>query len=138
MGAAGLTLKAEHCEPLTRAFEAATRASCDAVLFERTIAADGPLAADDLTLGLIEAIERQIWGQGFPPPLFANEFAVAEQRLIKEQHLRLTLELQGRRFNAIWFRRAEALPSRVMLVYRPAVDEYQEQRRVQLLVESRG
>lgn len=96
VGAAGLTLRAEHCEPLTRAFEAAMRASCDAALFKRTIAIGGPLAADDLTLRLIEAIERRIWGQGFPPPLFANEFAAAKQRLLKEQYLRLTLELQGR------------------------------------------
>jgi single-stranded DNA-specific DHH superfamily exonuclease len=75
LGAAGLTLKVEHCEPLTGALKAATRPSCDAALYA--------------------AIERRIWGQGFPPPLFANEFAVAKQRLLKEQYLSLTLELQG-------------------------------------------
>lgn len=60
MRAAGLTLQAEHYESLSRAFEAATRTSRDAALFECTIAIGGPLAADDLVLGLIEAIERRI------------------------------------------------------------------------------
>jgi single-stranded-DNA-specific exonuclease len=136
--AAGLTLRAEHFEAFCRAFEAALQASCDAMLFERTVLTDGPLAAEDLTLGLLEAIERQIWGQGFAPPLFANEFAVAEQRLINGEHLRLTLELAGKRLPAIWFRRTEPLPSRALLAYRLAVDEYQGLRRVQLVIEDQG
>ncbi len=39
----------------------------------------------------------------FPPPLFDNEFVVLEQRLVKDRHLKLALDLDGRRFNAIWF-----------------------------------
>ncbi len=133
--AAGLTLGADRYEGFARAFEAATRASSDAELFMRRIATDGPLAAGEITLGLIEAIDRQIWGQGFAPPLFDNEFAVVEQRLLKDAHLRLTLELDGNRFNAIWFRHTETLPTRVRLAYRPAADEYQGLRRVTLFVE---
>jgi single-stranded-DNA-specific exonuclease len=133
--AAGLTLNAEHYEGFGRAFEQATRATADAALFQRTVITDGPLQADEITLGLVEAIDRQIWGQGFPAPLFDNEFAVVEQRLIKEQHLKLMLELQGRRFGAIWFRHAESLPTRARLAYRPAADDFQGQRRVTLFVE---
>ncbi|MCS7100534.1 MAG: DHHA1 domain-containing protein, partial [Burkholderiaceae bacterium] len=133
--AAGLTLKAAHFEPFCRAFEAALRASSDAALFERTVLTDGPLAPQDFTLGLVESLERQIWGQGFAAPLFDNEFVVVEQRLVKDEHLRLTLELAGRRLPAIWFRRSEPLPSRARLAYRLAADEYQGLRGVQLLIE---
>jgi single-stranded-DNA-specific exonuclease len=133
--AAGLTLPHPHFEGFRQAFEAATRASSEAELFTRRIATDGPLAAPEINLPLIEAIDRQIWGQGFAPPLFDNEFAVAEQRLLKEAHLKLALELDGRRFDAIWFRRSAPLPTRVRLAYRPVVDEYQGQRRVTLHVE---
>jgi single-stranded-DNA-specific exonuclease len=133
--AAGLTLATGHYEGFTEAFEAATRASADAELFARRVATDGPLAPAEISLALIEAIDRQIWGQGFAPPLFDNEFAVVEQRLVKEAHLKLTLELEGRRFSAIWFRRADPLPTRVRLAYRPVADEYQGQRRVTLQVE---
>jgi single-stranded-DNA-specific exonuclease len=136
--AAGLTLRAERYESFVRAFEAATRASADAACFTRTIATDGPLEPGEIGLALIEATGRQIWGQGFPPPLYANEFIVAEQRLVKDQHLRLTLELAGRRFPAVWFRRNQALPGRALLAYRPTVDEYQGERRVQLIVEYMG
>ena len=133
--AAGLTLPHEHFEGFSQAFEAATRASADAELFTRRVATDGPLAAAEINLALAEAIERQIWGQGFAAPLFDNEFAVAEQRLVKEAHLKLALELDGRRFDAIWFRRTQPLPTRVRLAYRPVADEYQGQRRVTLHVE---
>jgi single-stranded-DNA-specific exonuclease len=133
--AAGLTLRGERIEAFARAFDDAVRDGADRALFERRVATDGALAAGELTLGLIDAIDRQVWGQGFPPPLFANEFVVAEQKLVKDQHLRLLLELDGRRFEGIWFRRTEGLPSRATLAYRPVADDYQGQRRLQLVVE---
>ncbi|MGE5336184.1 MAG: single-stranded-DNA-specific exonuclease RecJ [Gemmatimonadota bacterium] len=136
--AAGLTIRPENYEGFGQAFEQATRATTDAGLFQRRVDTDGPLQADEISLGLIEALDRQIWGQGFPPPLFDNEFTVIEQRLVKDQHLKLSVELQGRRFSAIWFRHTESLPSRARLAYRPAADDYQGQRRVTLFVEHAG
>jgi single-stranded-DNA-specific exonuclease len=134
--AAGLTLKRACFEAFVQAFEAATRASADAQLFARTLATDGALAPRDITFGLIEAIERQIWGQGFPPPLFANDFTVLDQRLLNDQHLKLLLEHDGKRFDAIWFRRTVTLPSRCRLAYRPVFDEFQGLRRISLLIEA--
>jgi single-stranded-DNA-specific exonuclease len=133
--AAGLTLGAEHYEGFARAFEEATRATADERLFRRTVDTDGPLAPDEISLALVEAIDRQVWGQGFPPPLYDNEFVIVEQRLIKDQHLKLTVELQGRRFGAMWFRHTATLPTRARLAYRLAADDYQGQRRVTLFVE---
>ena len=134
--AAGLTLRHDRLPAFTEAFEAATRASADNQLFARTLATDGPLAPKEITFGLIEALERQIWGQGFPPPLFVNDFEVRDQRLVNDQHLRLALDLEGKRFDAIWFRRTATLPSPVRLAYRPQVDEFQGLRRVSLIVEA--
>jgi single-stranded-DNA-specific exonuclease len=96
---------------------------------------DGPLAASDIGLALINAIDEHVWGQGFAAPLFDNLFDVLDQRLVKDKHLKLVLELDGRRFDAIWFRRTELLPRRVRLAYRPSADEYMGTRRVQLLIE---
>jgi single-stranded-DNA-specific exonuclease len=136
--AAGLTLRHEGFEPFCRAFEAAVRSTCEPALFTRSVLTDGPLAPAEIGAPLVEAIERQVWGQGFPPPLFDNEFAVVEQRLVKDAHLKLLLELDGRRFGGIWFRHTESLPSRVRLAYRPVVDEYQGQRRISLVIEHAG
>jgi single-stranded-DNA-specific exonuclease len=68
--------------------------------------------------------------------LFANEFEVLDQRLLAEQHLKLVLDLAGKRFDAIWFRRTANLPGRARLAYRPVVDEYQGLRRINLLIEA--
>lgn len=133
--AAGLTLPSEHYDRFARVFEDATRASCDRALFARTVATDGPLKADEIGLPLVNALDQHVWGQGFPPPLFANVFTVLDQRLIKERHLKLALDLDGRRFNAIWFRRTELLPKEARLAYRPVADDYNGMRRVQLIVE---
>jgi single-stranded-DNA-specific exonuclease len=136
--AAGLTLQADRYEGFAAAFEEATRASCDRSLFARTVQTDGPLKAAEIGLELINAIDEHVWGQGFPPPLFANVFTVLEQRLLKDRHLKLTLDLDGRRFNAIWFRRTEPLPKEALLAYRPVADDYNGQRRVQLFIEHAG
>jgi single-stranded-DNA-specific exonuclease len=133
--AAGLTVPAQHLEAFTTAFEDVTRASCEAALFDQTVLTDGPIAARDIGFALVEAIERQIWGQGFPAPLFVNEFRVLEQRLVKDQHLKLWLELDGQRLSAIWFRHTDPLPAHARLAYRPVVDEYQGRRRVALTIE---
>jgi single-stranded-DNA-specific exonuclease len=133
--AAGLSLATEHYEGFRAAFEDATRVSCDRALFERTVATDGPLDADEITLSLVEACDQHVWGQGFPAPLFDQDFYVVEQRLIKNRHLKLVLELDGRRFNAIFFGRVESLPKQAQLAYRPTIDEYQGQRRLALTIE---
>ena len=133
--AAGLTMPAASYDNFVSAFEDATRTSCDRALFDRTIATDGPLATSELALSLIEAIDSHVWGQGFPAPLFDNEFIVVEQRLVKNRHLKLVLDLDGRCFDAVWFARTEPLPRTVRLAYRPAVDDYMGARRLQLVIE---
>jgi single-stranded-DNA-specific exonuclease len=133
--AAGLTMPASSYDSFVSAFEDATRASCDRTLFERTITTDGALAANEVVLSLIEAIDSHVWGQGFPAPLFDNEFIVVEQRLVKDRHLKLVVDLDGRLFDAIWFSRTEQLPRTVRLAYRPVVDDYMGERRLQLVIE---
>ena len=136
--AAGLTLAAVEYDNFVAAFEEATRSSCDRSIFERTVVTDGALEPSEFSIGLVEACEQHVWGQGFPPPLFANEFMVLEQRLVKDRHLKLALDLDGRRFNAIWFRRTEPLPRQATLAYRPTVDEFNGQRRLTLVIEYLG
>ncbi len=133
--AAGLTMPAANYDDFVSAFETATRASCDRSLFERTITTDGPLAANEVVFSLIDAIDAHVWGQGFPAPLFDNEFVVVEQRLVKDRHLKLVLDLDGRNFDAVWFSRTEQLPRTVRLAYRLGLDDYMGARKMQLIIE---
>ena len=135
--AAGLTLRSEGDLPAFRdAFEKAVRSMVDASVFERVIYTDGGLAPDEITERLVQAIDSQIWGQGFDAPVFANEFRVVRQSLVKDAHTKLTLELGGQRFDAIFFRHTETLPGMVRLAYRPNINEFMGRRSVQLVIEA--
>lgn len=135
--AAGLTLRSEDDLPAFRdAFEKAVRSMVDASVFERVIYTDGGLAPDEITERLVQAIDSQIWGQGFDAPVFANEFRVVRQSLVKNAHTKLILELGGQRFDAIFFRHTETLPGMVRLAYRPNINEFMGRRSVQLVIEA--
>ena len=88
-----------------------------------------------MSLESARLLQAQIWGQGFPAPLFADEFAVERQRVLKDKHLKLTLTKSGSRFEAIQFNFADAAPPRIRAAYRLAINEYNGVASVQLLLE---
>lgn len=133
--AAGLTIDAHHFEDFSCAFESVVTENCDEEVFERHVYVDGDLAARDITPALVEAINGQIWGQGFLPPLFANEFKVLHQTVLKGGHLKLMLEMQGSRFSGIFFRRSAQVPDVARLAYRPEINEWMGQKSIQLVIE---
>lgn len=133
--AAGLTIDAHHFDDFSRAFESVVTENCDEDVFERHVYVDGDLAARDITPALVEAINGQIWGQGFLPPLFANEFKVLHQTVLKGGHLKLMLEMQGARFSGIFFRRSAQVPDVARLAYRPEINEWMGQKSIQLVIE---
>jgi single-stranded-DNA-specific exonuclease len=133
--AAGLTLRHERLVGFRAAFEEAARASADPALFTPVVATDGALLRTELNPGLVTAIAAHVWGQGFAAPLFENDFRVVDQRLLKERHLKLSLDLDGLRLSAIWFGRTDPLPDQVRLAYRPEIDDFQGLARLNLRIE---
>ncbi|MGN6388284.1 MAG: single-stranded-DNA-specific exonuclease RecJ, partial [Burkholderiaceae bacterium] len=133
--AAGLTLRAEAFDAFADAFEAVGKSLLTAEQLERVVETDGSLEDAYASLDFIQILGNQVWGQGFPPPVFCDEFRVMNQRVLKERHLKLFLDKDGRRYDAIWFGHADALPDRVRLAYRLDANEYNGVTRVQLLVE---
>ena len=71
----------------------------------------------------------------FEPPLFCDTWQVRSQRVLKDRHLKLLLEKDGKRFDAIAFGRSEPLPDVASLAYRLAVNNYQGVVSAQLVVE---
>jgi single-stranded-DNA-specific exonuclease len=134
--AAGLTIARGSLPAFAEAFERAARSLADPSAFSPRLDVDGSLEPREITATLIEAIERQVWGQGFPAPLFADEFEVQSQRLVKDEHMQLELRRGATAWRAIWFRRTQPLPRRAVLAYRPGIDEYRGERRVTLTVEA--
>jgi single-stranded-DNA-specific exonuclease len=134
--AAGLTLAASELDRFTTALEAAIRDFADDDAFEPSLLTDGPLAADEFDLRLVDAIDGAVWGQGFPAPVFSDVAQVLSQRLVKDRHLRVDLRMQGRRFSGIAFGRTDPLPPVARIAYRVSRDEYRGVAEIQLLIEA--
>jgi single-stranded-DNA-specific exonuclease len=96
---------------------------------------DGPLEEAYFSMEFIALLAEQVWGQGFAPPVFCDDFRVVSQRVLKEKHLKLTLEKNAKQYEAIWFGHADALPDFARVAYRLDANEYNGMTRVQLLVE---
>lgn len=133
--AAGLSLREDDVDAFAEAFEQVGREWLSAAELEHVIEHDGPLEPEYCTLEFIAELDAQVWGQGFAPPLFCDEFRVLNQRVLKERHLKLQLERDGRQFDAIWFNHADGLPPRIRAAYRLGANEYNGRTSVQLMVE---
>jgi single-stranded-DNA-specific exonuclease len=105
-------------------------------LLARTVLSDGPLAAEHFSPATVQALDAQVWGQAFEPPVFCDAVEVVSQRLVGEKHLKLSIRHGGALRDAIWFGHAEPLPNRVQLAYRLSLDEYNGRQRVQMVVEA--
>jgi single-stranded-DNA-specific exonuclease len=142
--AAGLTLEHGLLDRFARAFDeevarwAAHAPAADAV------ETDGELSAEEIALETAQALRAGgPWGQAFPEPSFDGLFSVRSARLIGERHVKMWVEVPrgGRAFDAIAFNHVEegaqfVAPSGLAhLVYRLEVNEYQGERRLQLLVD---
>src|SRR5450830_1484318 len=133
--AAGLTIRADAFEAFSQAFEAVGQAWLSQQQLERVVETDGPLEDAYYTTAFIELMDGQVWGQGFAPPVFCDEFRVVSQRILKERHLKLLLEKNGVRFDAIWFGHTDALGERTRVAFRLDANEYNGTTKVQLMVE---
>ena len=133
--AAGLTIRADAFDAFSEAFEAVGRAWLDTAQLERIIETDGPLEDAYYTTEFIDIMDGQVWGQGFAPPIFCDEFRVVSQRSLKERHLKLQLERNGQRYDAIWFGHTASMGERARVAFRLDANEYNGVTRVQLMVE---
>ena len=142
--AAGLSIKQSELERFQQAFETVTRELLTEADLQAAIETDGGLHADDMNLATAQLLSRQVWGQGFNEPLFFDRFNVVNQRVLKEKHLKLLLEKDQKRFDAIYFNFADnnfvdnnfvdILPHAISAVYSLDVNEYKGLQTVQLML----
>jgi single-stranded-DNA-specific exonuclease len=133
--AAGCTIAEEHFEVFEQGLAEVAQEWLDAATLTRRLETDGALPVEYRRADMVDALQREVWGQGFAPPTFSEEVEVLSQRLVGEKHLALKLKHQGQPVDGIWFGRTEPLPPRVLLAFRLDADEWQGTRRVRFLVE---
>ena len=130
--AAGLSIASDALPRFTRAFEETLRSLLNPADLDRALETDGSLCGDELTHELAIAINSQVWGQGFPAPLFCDRFRVESQRVVKDKHLKLRLTKDGRSLSAMLFSHDAPVPPEIEAAYRLEMSEYG----LQLIVES--
>jgi single-stranded-DNA-specific exonuclease len=133
--AAGCTIDIDQIDAFEAAFEAVASAWLDPATLTQTLQTDGPLPALLRRPETVALLEAQVWGQGFAAPVFAQELQVVSQRLVGEKHLSLKLRHEGEAVDGIWFGRTEPVASQAVLAFRLQADEWQGQKRLQLVIE---
>jgi single-stranded-DNA-specific exonuclease len=133
--AAGATVSAENFEKFKSLFAEVAGELLAPADLTRTLETDGNLEGGYISLETARLLENEIWGQGFPAPLFMDEFDVEQQRVLKEKHLKLRLRKGNTRIDAIQFNFSTQPGNRTRLAYRLAINEYMGVESPQLMVE---
>ncbi|HTH41168.1 MAG TPA: single-stranded-DNA-specific exonuclease RecJ [Rhodocyclaceae bacterium] len=135
--AAGLTLREDDLPLFEEAFEQVARELLSPADLTRTLETDGPLESAYYNLESARLLQQEVWGQGFPQPLFADRFQVLGQKLIKEKHLRLTLKPghANGKIEAMWFNAACTVGGEIEAAFRLQINDYMGQQTVQLMIE---
>jgi single-stranded-DNA-specific exonuclease len=136
--AAGFTIARANLPELARRLESLAQAELGHAPLEPTLAVDAEVRLGELA-GLNDALPGlEPCGMGNPTPVFvARGLTIREKRRVGSDgsHLKLRVEQDGRRMNAIAFRwgeAAEALPARVDAAFQLTVNEYMGERRDEL------
>jgi single-stranded-DNA-specific exonuclease len=132
--AAGLSINQMDFDVFQKAFETVVRGLLTEADLQATIETDGGLQGNEINLATAQLLSKQVWGQGFNQPLFFDTFAVINQRIVGEKHLKLLLQKDQKRFDAIYFNHHDDLPENIEAVYALEANEYKGLQTVQLQI----
>lgn len=133
--AAGLAIREADYDRFRQVFDEVVSSLVDPADLTRRMDTDGALESGWMSLEGARLIEQDIWGQGFPAPLFDDVFRVENQRLLKERHLKLQLTKGSTRYEAIRFNHADGAPPDLRAAFRLGINEYNGVSSVQLMLE---
>jgi single-stranded-DNA-specific exonuclease len=142
--AAGLSIAAVDLDRFARAFEGVVGESLRDAEPDDAVWTDGALEEAEICLATAEQLRAAgPWGQAFPEPVFDGEFEVESTRVVGEKHVKFWLRPAGlrSRFDAIAFNLLDgerfSVPPQgtLRLAYRLDINQWQGERRLQLLVE---
>jgi single-stranded-DNA-specific exonuclease len=134
--AAGLTIKKEYLNDFCQLFEESVEFFTQGKELLNLKEIDLDLPFQHINIETAEHIRNEIWGQGFPQPLFVGEFNVVSQKILKDAHLKLVLEKNGQIFEGIWFFNSDLLEvEKASFVYTLGINEFLGKVTVQIMVE---
>lgn len=132
--AAGLSIRETGLAEFAKAFETVVRQMINESDLESVIEVDGSLPEEAMSFALANKLERQVWGQGFPEPLFIDEFDVLQKKIVGEKHLKLVLQKASQVVDAIYFNETELESERINVVYQLQTNRFRDQENLQLMI----
>lgn len=136
--AAGLSLASAKLGEFREAFNQAVADELKGVKPNQEYLTDGALNHSELSLNLAELLAAGgPWGQGFEAPSFDGTFAISDMNVVGEKHLKFRLATKVGVIDAIAFNAdvdtwLSERPAAVTCVYKPSINEYRGERRLQL------
>ncbi len=139
--AAGLTIHAHYYQEFCEAFEAIAQTSLTKDQLQKTIYTDMALPQDYHHIPFTELLNEHIWGQGFAPPSFYNDFYIDDIQILKDAHTKLTLRWPENDscLNAMWFSKVLDVAykkTKMRVVYELNSNVWRSQARLQLIVQT--
>lgn len=136
--AAGLTIYKKHLEEFKDEFDNAVKTLLNNEPYKKILEIDGDLLATDISVRTAEILNNEVWGQGFPEPLWASYFKVLDARLIgkDENHVKLLLEKDNHRWDAIQFFNTDLpqIGQQIHVVYRIGINEFNNKIMAQIMI----
>lgn len=134
--AAGLSIDESTLEAFVERFDEIARGVLADSDLTPELKIDGELSDDEITLDLANEIEGlSPFGMGNPEPVFMTRgAAIHSRRIVGDKHLKLSLTVGRKRFDAIGFNMAkrEELPPILDIAFSLDINEWNGRRRLQL------
>ncbi len=104
---------AQQLDAFQTAFEHTVRELVRADDLAQTYLTDGSLSArPDITSAQAQHLAMQVWGEGFAPPSFTDEFAVIRQQAMGVNHKKVWLQKRrGANSKPMFWRCTDEIPS---------------------------
>ncbi len=141
--AAGLTIQEEHLPAFRQAFEAEIQRQTEGEAVQPELYVDVLASFSEIDSALLTTLERlQPMGHANPAPVFCStgvELVPQSVRVLKDQHIKLSLRQGNKEFSAIGFNMAERFyaeswQNRLDVAYTPQFNQWRGETTIQLLL----
>jgi len=136
--AAGLTIKQENFKLFCVEFARIAKELLSPDDLNLIIEFDKAIPTKYLNHEIIKTINSQIWGQGFPPPIFYGIFDVVRQEIVADKHNKCLLKNEYGIYDAIIFNFSQVLADRIEVTHTIELNEFNQKSSIQLIIKSQN
>ncbi|MDC0127047.1 single-stranded-DNA-specific exonuclease RecJ [Methylophilaceae bacterium] len=136
--AAGLSIKINNFKVFCSEFEIIAKELLSPDKLNLIIEFDKSIPKKYLNHETIRAINSQVWGQGFPIPVFFGVFDVVRQEIVAAKHNKCILKKKDCSYDAIFFNFSGELADRIEVIYTIELNEFNQKSTIQFIIKSQN